>query len=136
MTPQRGFTLVEVAVVLAVTAVLAGVAIPSTMNLLQKSRRGDAVAALMRLQFAQERYHALHGLYAADARALVGARSPVSEGGLYDIRLVEAMGERYSAVALARADGPQAGDSACAQLTLVVHAGVPEYGPTPSCWNR
>ncbi len=135
-TCAPGFTLVEVAVVLAVVALLAGMAVPSTLAYLQKSRRSDAAASLTRLQFAQERHHELFGLYAADVHALAGARNPVSDGGLYHIHLVEAMGDRYGAVALARRDGAQAADSACAQITLVVVSGVAEYGPTPACWNR
>lgn len=131
-----GYTLVEVAIVLSVAAILIGVAVPGALGMAQKSRRSDAVAALTRLQFAQERHHAAHGVYAADPRALIGASQVVSDARLYDIRLTEAAPDRYTAQAVARADGPQVRDTACAQIVLTVVGGVPEHGPTPDCWVR
>ncbi len=53
----------------------------------------------------------------------------VSDARLYDIQLTEATPERYTAQAVARADGPQAGDTVCAQIVLTVVGGVPEHGP-------
>lgn len=131
---RRGFTLVEVLVVLAVAGILAGITLPASLSYLQKSRRSDAISALTRLQFAQERFHALHGLYAADLRQL--AMPPRSDSGYYELQLQQVEGERFTAVAVARVDGPQAGDLACQQITLAVVQGAPEPGPTANCWNR
>lgn len=131
---RRGFTLVEVLVVLAVAGILAAITLPASLSYLQKARRSDAVAALTRLQFAQERFHALHGLYAADQRQLAG--SVRSDSGYYDLQLQQVEGDRFTAVATVRADGAQAGDLACQQITLQVSLGLAEHGPTPGCWNR
>lgn len=131
---RRGFTLVEMLVVLAVAGILAGITLPASMSYLQKARRSDAVSALTRLQFAQERFHALHGLYTTDPRQL--ASSLRSESGYYDLQLQQVEGDRFTAVAVARLDGPQAGDLPCLQITLQVNQGQAEHGPNAACWNR
>ena len=131
-----GFTLVEVAVVLTVATLQVTLAVPSSLGYLQKSRRSDAVAALARLQQAQEQFRAHHGVYSVSTRALLGASAARSEAGYYDITLAQVQGERYEARAVARADAAQAKDQECAQLTLSVVEGLPEFGPNARCWNR
>ena len=131
-----GFTLVELCVVLAVAGVLASIAWPSYQAQLQRSRRADAVAALLRLQLAQETFRAHHGLYAAQLGALVGASSTRSGEGLYDIELRGSGGDRYEARATARAGSLAAGDAGCSVLSLQVREGLAEFAPSPRCWNR
>lgn len=131
---SRGFTLVEVLVTCAVVGVIAGVALPGYQSQLQQARRSDAVAALTRLQAAQERLQAGHGIYSADLAALQIA--PRSGEGLYDLRIELTGADSYRAHAVARADGAQAGDAACATLTLEVRRGFASIGPSARCWNR
>ena len=131
-----GFTLVEVAVVLAVAALLLTLTLPSSMGPLLKARRSDAVSALMRVQLAQEQFRAHHGIYSANRQALIGASFTRSESGWYDITLVQVQPDRYQASAVPRADSPQANDRECPRLTLVVSDGRAEFGPTLRCWNR
>lgn len=135
-THAAGFTLVEVAVVLAVAVLLAAITLPSLQAQLMKSRRSDAVAALTQLQLAQERYHAHHGLYASQLQVLIGASSPRSEQGLYDIALFVGHADGYRAMARARADGAQAADSACSEIVLSVAHGFAEHAPSRQCWGR
>jgi type IV pilus assembly protein PilE len=131
-----GFTLVEIAVVLTVAALLLTLAVPRGIDMLSKARRADAVAALTRVQVAQESYRAHHGVYAADRRALGAAAMARSESGHYDIVLQDVMPQSYRAEAHARADGPQSRDASCLQLTLQVDDGQARAGPSPACWNR
>lgn len=131
-----GFTLVEIAVVLTVSALLLTLAVPQGLAMLAKGRRADAITALTRVQLAQERYRAHHGIYAADRRALGAAAAERSEGGLYDIVLQDVRPQAYRAEARARADGPQARDETCLQIVLHVDDGQARLGPTPACWNR
>ncbi|MGL6109283.1 MAG: type IV pilin protein [Rubrivivax sp.] len=132
----QGFTLVELCVVLAMTGVLATIAWPSMQGYLQRSRRADAVAALMRVQLAQESYHAHHGLYAAQLAGLQGASSTQSREGRYDIELVGDGPHHYEARATARAGSLAAGDPACKVLSLQVRDGLAEFAPSARCWNR
>jgi type IV pilus assembly protein PilE len=136
--PRRaaGFTLVELSIVLAVAGVLAALSWPPLQQQLQRSRRADAVTALMRVQLAQESHRAHHGLYAARLSALNGAASPRSREGLYDIELVETAGEGYTVRATVRADGAAAADRDCASLSLQVRHGLADIAPSARCWNR
>lgn len=129
---MRGFTLVELMVVLALTALLAGAALPSYRDQWLRAGRADAVQALVTLQGAQERYRAGQGWYANQLSAL-GA-STLSMQGRYAITLVSRGAESYQARAEAR--GAQAGDGDCAVLTLDVSEGFAQLGPSASCWNR
>jgi type IV pilus assembly protein PilE len=134
--PAPGFTLVELCVVLAVAGVLATIAWPAYQSQMQRGRRADAVAALLRLQLAQESYRAHHGLYASQLGVLVGAAVPRSSDGLYDIELIAAGGDRYEARATARAGSVVAGDAGCTVLSLQVREGLADFAPSPRCWNR
>lgn len=131
----RGFTLVELCIATSVAAVLAAVALPSYRGQLLQAGRVDAVAALTRLQAAQEQHRAAHGLYAAQLGALRGV-GPVSPEGRYAVAMALAGPEGYRATATARAEGPQAGDRECAALTLDVVHGFATLGPSARCWRR
>lgn len=133
---QRGFSLVEICIVLAIAGVLATVAWPSLQAQLQRGRRADGVAALMRVQLAQESYRAHHGLYAAQLTQLRGASASRSSDGLYDIELLGHGGSHYEALARARAASAMASDSPCAVLRLQVRDGQAEFAPSLRCWNR
>lgn len=132
MRRQSGFTLVELLAALSVAAVLAGVAVPSVRAQVLRSHRSDAVAALTRLQAAQERQRDAGGAYAADLGTL---RLPAtSDDGRYAITLAADGPDAYRATA--QALGAQADDADCTQITLAVHSGFAQPGPTLRCWNR
>ncbi len=128
-----GFTLIECLLVCAAAGVLAAVAVPSYQAQERRSARLDAVAALTRVQVAQERHRNLHGEYAADFAAL-GVASPASPQGRYVLSLTALGTESYRATATAQ--GLQSRDSDCPTLTLDVASGYPTEGPAPGCWPR
>ena len=136
MLRRRGFTLVELATVCAAAAVLAAIALPSYQAQRLQAKRADAVAALMQVQRAQEQYRAHHGMYADTLSPLLGVPQGRSEQGHYQVLLQRTGGEAYLAQAVALADSPQAGDTACRVLTLQVEQGFAQHGPSTRCWNR
>jgi type IV pilus assembly protein PilE len=66
----RGFTLVEVMVVVAVIAILASIALPSYNSYLRKARRADAQAALTDIASRQQQYLMDARAYAPDLATL------------------------------------------------------------------
>jgi type IV pilus assembly protein PilE len=129
----RGFTLVECMVVVALVGVLGVMAYPSLRAHDFRAGRLDAVAALTRLQAAQEQYRSAHGLYAGALGALLGT-AELSPQGRYAIRLALTGPESYQATA--QAQGKQAQDPGCATITLQVKQGFAQAGPHAGCWHR
>jgi type IV pilus assembly protein PilE len=130
---RAGFTLVECLLVLAIAAILSGVAIPGLQGRERRIARLDAVAALTRLQAAQERYRSQFGLYAPDLTALQGI-SPKSPQGRYALSLASTGAQTYRAQA--QALGDQARDTDCPALMLDVNEGFAHFGPSAACWGR
>jgi len=54
--PSRGFTLIELMVVVVVATILVGIAVPSYMSQIRQSRRTEAKTALLDLAGREERY--------------------------------------------------------------------------------
>lgn len=61
---SRGFTLIELMIVVVVVAVLALIALPLFTEQIHKSRRSEAFQGLSDMQLRQERWRANHTTYA------------------------------------------------------------------------
>lgn len=62
---QRGFTLIELMIVVAIVGILATIAYPSYRDSILKGRRAEARTALLELAQQQERYMTQRGTYLA-----------------------------------------------------------------------
>ena len=67
---QKGFTLVELAIVIVIIGVLASFGVPRFRDAVERSKAGEALNYLSAVRSAQERYHAREGTYADDVTNL------------------------------------------------------------------
>lgn len=131
MYTSRGLSLIEILIVVGVVGILAAVALPAYREHVLKANRKEALAALGRIQIAQESRRGSASAYGTLADIGVAAST---EGGLYTLAISNLTATTYTATATAT--GTQAADTACATI-VATHAG-PDIG-TPAkkaCWAQ
>lgn len=111
--PQKGITLIELMIVVAVVAILAGIAYPSYQQQIRKSRRAAAQSFLMQLA-AREQQRMVDVRSYGDFASL-GMALPADLTSFYTPNVVPVA---RTFTATMTAIGAQAGDAGCAVLTL------------------
>lgn len=122
---SRGFTLIEVMVVVGIIGILASIAYPAYQEYIRKARRADAAAALLENAQFLERFFTENNRYDEDAAgtavSLPVTVSPRESGGgsLYSITLDGAAttATTFRLLATPIAGGAMASDD-CGTLTL------------------
>ncbi|PYG01382.1 type IV pilus assembly protein PilE [Thioalkalivibrio sp. ALE21] len=129
----KGFTLIELMIVVAVIAIIAAIAYPSYLNHVQKSKRADAHDSLTRIHMAQERYRGNNPEYAGDLSELQGwdADTVDSADGHYRVTITEADATGFRATATPQ--GSQDRDSSCNPIVLELGSDGQERTPE-DCW--
>jgi len=133
MKPQRGFTLIELMIVVAIIGILAAIAYPSYLDYVRKSKRVDAMDALLAVQLAQEKYR-LNNVTFGQLTSLSGV-SVTSDQGHYTISISSPSASDYLVVA--SPIGDQQNDS-CDPFALNRNGPLYTAGTYASeeCWGR
>lgn len=147
MTKSKGFTLIELMIVVAIIGIIAAIAYPSYQEQVAKSRRGDCSGALVGLANAMERFYSVNSTYlgagvsgadtGAPAATLFASTCPVDGGApTYNLSIAAATASTFTLQAVPT--GPQTGDR-CGTLTLT-NTGVKNVSGAESgvsweaCW--
>lgn len=140
---DRGFTLIELMITVAIVALLASIAYPSYLSYVRKSKRTDAKTSLLDLAAREERWYTTNNAYTSNGSNLgYSSDFPVSVPGgtsaaTYILTISVSASTSTTFTATAAPAGSQASDS-CGTYT-VTDAGVQSTtgGTTDSqsCWR-
>ena len=143
----KGFTLIELMIVIAIVGILAAVVIPSYQDSIKKTRRSDAMTSLMTLQKNMERFRGNcarypHLIGGADVCGTTSANSTVigsssSTDGHYTISVVTASttANAFKIQAVAVSGGLQANDTGCTTMSITINNTNPKGLKEPTaCW--
>lgn len=144
MSKQRGFSLIELMVVVGIIAILLVIALPSYNYYILKSRRADAKSTLGALSQLQEIYYSNNNRYATDLSLLNCVPKGVCQTGLFSpegyYKLSLGSGSTARAYELeATATSVQVDDKDCAKFVLTSRNEKKAYNSSAAdtsskCW--
>ncbi|MBV8666851.1 MAG: type IV pilin protein [Burkholderiaceae bacterium] len=142
---RRGFTMIELMIVLVVIGVLTAIALPSYKRSVMKSNRGAAKTALLDLAAREEKFFSLNNTYSSAITDLYGAattltfplNAPLSGTAQYTIAaptVTAATGTTPATFSItATPTGSQVGDT-CGSYTINSVGQQTVSGTATGCW--
>jgi len=131
---NKGFTLVELMIVLVLIVILFSLSYPSYLNYVRESRRTEAKNTLLAMQLAQEQYRFNHSQYGSLAQ--VWGTNNKTENGYYLLTINDLSPTGYTLTAAALGDQQKDtdGSKSCSSLTIKVTGLTTQRTPL-ECWN-
>jgi type IV pilus assembly protein PilE len=135
----RGFTLIELMVVVAIAAILAMIAIPAYTAQIRKSHRTEARTALLDLASREERFYSSNAAY-TNLAASLGYPAPdggpwAVGSGYYQLQITNWTATSFTAQAVPQNTQTQDTECATFSLTNTGLQNITGTGTVQTCWN-
>lgn len=116
---NKGFTLIELMVTVAILAILAAIAFPSYTRYVTRTHRSEAQALLSEAAAREERYYAQNNAYTSTVADLnLRSSTGLSDNGFYQLSISTSDSSQGGYLLSATPLGTQAKDSECAVMKL------------------
>jgi len=138
LSHAKGFTLIEVMIVVAIVAILASIAIPSYQEHVVKSKRAKAEGCLLEMSQFAERYYTSNSTYVGLVLPNLGCRGELETApASYNFGFPAAVAARTYTIQAVPQNAQAASDDECGTLTIN-QAGVKTESGTQDvryCWK-
>lgn len=137
VSDQRGMTLLELMIVIAIVGILAAIAIPAFNTQVMEARRADARNSLFDWQLRQAEYFADNLSYANVSTINgSGGNTVDSSEGYYDVTATSSSSSAFEMTATPKSGTTQASDSECASYFCINQDGPLYTGScaAQACW--
>ena len=141
-TTQRGFTLIELMIVIAILSIVTAFAIPSYQNYIIKASREEAKAELMVQINKEQQLYVLNGKHTPMSTSFViGTVGEPPRWSIIQDRPVDQYFQAFSAVSLDRPNSTDFYDPECARMSISLELKKEAFNSsnqdtTDKCWNN
>jgi type IV pilus assembly protein PilE len=138
MTNPRGFTLIEIMIVVAVIGILLAVAVPNYTQYVLKSHRAAAITAVLDVASREARYYTVNNTYTNSLTALGYTADPMlvtdSNNHFYDLTITAASSSGFTVKAVPA--GKQVKDTCGTYIYNDLGVKSISSGSLADCWKQ